>query len=59
MKPQGHKDIEEFLKYKGTQRLSAKQINKRWPAFKIPDYIEGVFTSEAGIVAVRIALLSL
>lgn len=58
MKPTGHKDIDEFLKYKGTEHLTAKQINRRWPAFKIPEYIEGVYTPEAGVVAVKHALQS-
>jgi hypothetical protein len=41
MKPVGHPDIKEFKKY--GEQLSASEINKRWPALKIPDYIEGVF----------------
>lgn len=54
MKPIGHPDIKEFVKY--GELLSAKQINQRWPALNIPDYIEGVFTKEAGVVRVKNAL---
>lgn len=54
MKPVGHPHIQEFMKY--GERLSAAEINKRFPAFNIPDYIEGVFTTDAGIVRVKNAL---
>lgn len=54
MKPVGHPDIQEFMKY--GERLSAAEINRRWPAFTIPDYIEGVFTVEAGVANVKNAL---
>ncbi len=54
MKPVGHPDIQEFMKY--GKRLSAAEINLRWPAFTIPDYIEGVFTVEAGVANVKNAL---
>ena len=54
MKPKGHPDIAEFVKY--GELLSASQINQRWPALHIPDYIEGVFTVDAGVVNVKNAL---
>jgi len=54
MKPKGHPDIKEFLKY--GELMSAAEINKKWPAFRIPEYIEGVFTKEAGVVRVKNAL---
>ena len=54
MKPVAHPDIKEFMKY--GELLSAQEINRRWPAFKIPDYIEGVFTKDAGVVRVKNAL---
>ena len=54
MKPVGHPDIKEFVKY--GELLSAKEINRLWPAFRIPDYIEGVFTKDAGVVRVKNAL---
>jgi glycine/D-amino acid oxidase-like deaminating enzyme len=54
MKPIGHPDIKEFMKY--GELLSAAEINKRWPAFNIPDYIEGVYTVDAGVCRVRYAL---
>ena len=46
MKPRDHPDLLEFKKY--GEHLTAAEINKRWPAFRIPDYIEGVFAKEAG-----------
>jgi glycine/D-amino acid oxidase-like deaminating enzyme len=54
MKPVGHPDIQEFMKY--GEKLTAAEINRRWPAFTIPDYIEGVFTVEAGVANVKNAL---
>ena len=54
MKPKGHPDLDQFVKY--GELLSAAQINQRWPAFRIPDYIEGVFTEDAGVVRVKNAL---
>jgi glycine/D-amino acid oxidase-like deaminating enzyme len=54
MKPVGHPDIQEFMKY--GEKLSSSEINRRWPALTIPDYIEGVFTVEAGVANVKNAL---
>lgn len=54
MKTIGHPDIKEFLKY--GELLSADQINQRWPALRIPSYIEGVYAQEAGITNVKHAL---
>ncbi len=54
MKPKGHPDLIEFQKY--GERLNASEINRRWPALTIPDYIEGVFTENAGVANVKNAL---
>lgn len=47
IKPSGHPDLKEFEKY--GQKLSAEEINRRWPAFTLPSYLEGVFTKDAGV----------
>jgi len=37
-------------------RISAKEINERWPALLIPEYLEGIYTFEAGVIRVNEAL---
>lgn len=50
----GHPDIKQFMKY--GELMTADQINKRWPALRIPSYLEGVFALEAGVTNVKNAL---
>ena len=54
MKKPDHPDFKMYMKY--GERLTADQINKRWPAMKVPSYLEGVFAHEAGVVRVKEAL---
>lgn len=54
LKRQGHPELNVLERY--GERLSAAEISRRWPALVIPDYLEGVFTKEAGVVKVKQAL---
>lgn len=54
VKKPDHPDFKMYMKY--GERLTADQINKRWPAFKVPQYLEGVFAHDAGVVRVKEAL---
>lgn len=49
-----HPDFKEYCRY--GERLTADQINQRWPALNLPSYLEGVFAHEAGVVKVKEAL---
>lgn len=54
IKDPNHPDFKEFLKY--GERLTAKDINKKFPAMTIPEYLEGVLSPEGGIVRVKESL---
>lgn len=54
LKRKGHPDLKEFEKY--GQKMTAAEINKRFPGMVVPDYLEGVFGTQAGVVRVKEAL---
>ena len=54
IKKKEHPDFKELEKY--GVKLSAKQIREKWPALVIPEYLEGVYTFDAGVVRVKEAL---
>lgn len=54
MKKIGHPDLEVLNKY--GVRLSAAEIMKRWPAMVVPDYLEGIWTTDAGVIRIQVAL---
>ncbi len=54
MKPIGHPDIQEFIK--AGVKMSAEEINRRWPALNVPSYLEGVYCMSAGVAKVRHAI---
>ncbi|CDW89687.1 n-methyltryptophan oxidase [Stylonychia lemnae] len=54
MKKKDHPELNELQKY--GERLTAAQIRERYPALKVPDYLEGVFTKDAGVVRVKESL---
>ena len=54
IKKRGHPDLKVFEKY--GERISAVEMQKRWPALIIPDYLEGVFCKDGGVTKVKLAL---
>jgi hypothetical protein len=36
--------------------MTPKQINEKWPSMKVPDYLMGVYSNEAGVVRVKEAI---
>lgn len=48
------KEFKEFLKY--GKRMTAKEIRERWSEFRVPDYLEGAYSEEGGVVKVKVAL---
>ena len=42
VKPIGDKDMDELAKY--GIKMSAKEISMKWPALRIPEYLEGVYS---------------
>ncbi len=54
MKRIGHPELDVMNKY--GVRLSASEIMKRWPAMVIPNYLEGIWTTDAGVIKIQTAL---
>lgn len=38
--------------------MQPEEIRKKWPALAVPDYMEGVFCKDAGVLKARLALKS-
>lgn len=50
----GHPDFKEFEKF--GNKMTAAEINQRFPGIVCPDYLEGVFAPDAGVVRVKESL---
>lgn len=48
-------EFKELMKY--GEVMTAAQINEKWPAMRVPPYLNGVFSKEAGVVKVKEALM--
>lgn len=46
----GDPDLNTFEKY--GKRLTASEMRQRWPSLNVPDYLEGVWTTDAGVIRI-------